>query len=341
MSPLLRPLTVCSVVLLALAGCTTVEDGWDEPDATVGSTAAPSETLDAVTRVFEAVEPSVVGVLTDEGQGSGVIYREDGLIVTNHHVVDGARTITVVFADAVRSPARVRGSDAETDLAVLEVDRTGLPAATFAASLPRIGELAVAVGNPLGFDHSVTAGVVSGVGRSLPAARARQPTLVDLVQTDAAISPGSSGGALAGRDGRVIGITVAYVPPELGAVALGFAVPSPTVTDVVERLVRGERIEHPFLGITITEISPSLAEELGVGAESGALVTEVEPDTPASVAGLQPGDVIVRFADTPITSPSDFLAALRRLHPGDVVDVEAIRGGSSVVLDVTLGATPD
>ncbi len=175
-----------------------------------------------IPEVVRKVEPSVVAVLTDAGEGSGVIWRDK--IITNRHVVADARRIEVAFADGKRSGARVVGADPVTDLAVLETDRKDLPGVTFASRLPEVGELAVAIGNPLGFENTVTAGIVSGLQRSIPGSAAQSQALVDLIQTDAAISPGNSGGALVSGNGDVIGMNVAYIPPQARAVSIGFAI---------------------------------------------------------------------------------------------------------------------
>ena len=259
----------------------------DEPVARVASTVGPS-----------AVQIDVAGAQTGgqgggQGVGSGVIYREDGYIITNNHVVEGAGEAEVVFADGSREPAEVIGGDALTDLAVLRVDRNDLPAADFADSGDLTpGQMAVAIGSPQGLQSTVTAGVVSGLNREFPAqlSGGGQGALVDLVQTDAPISPGNSGGALASRDGEVIGINVAYVPPGSGAESLGFAVPSNTATSVADELIESGEVAHPYLGVSLGDLTPEAAEQFGIQADSGAVIAEVLPGEPAAQAGVEAED---------------------------------------------------
>ncbi|SDQ07384.1 S1C family serine protease [Quadrisphaera sp. DSM 44207] len=276
--------------------------------------------LEDVPGVAQELAPSVVTILTGGGTGSGVIYAEDGLVVTNEHVVRGSTDVEVAFADGQRAPGRVTATDAITDLALVQTDRTDLPAATFQEELPGIGTLAVVIGSPLGFQNSVTAGVVSGLHREIPGSATQgQQSLVDLVQTDAAISPGNSGGAVSNAEGEVIGISEAYIPPQAGAVALGFAIPAATAVDVVEQLLEDGRAEHAFAGIAPAALTPEIAQQFGLEATEGSLVRGVVPDGPAEQAGLRAGDVITAVDDEPIATPEDFLAALRSRDPGDAV----------------------
>jgi serine protease DegQ len=288
------------------------------------------------------LQPSVVAVLTDEGEGSGVVYAADGTVVTNAHVVAGADAVQVAFVDGERVDAEVRASDPRSDLAVLRVERDDLPVPSFAQELPAVGELAVAMGNPLGFENTVTAGIISGLHRAIPGSAARTPALVDLVQTDAPISPGNSGGALIGRAGEVVGINVAYIPPgETGAVSIGFAIPSPTVVDVVDQLLDTGEVRYPFLGITPQAITPEIAERLDLGTEEGVIVQSVVEGGPADDAGIEPGDVIVSFAGEPVRTVEEFLADLRRFDPGDEVAVEILRDADRRTVDLTLAERPE
>ncbi|MFP5371033.1 MAG: S1C family serine protease, partial [Actinomycetes bacterium] len=236
----LRRSAGCAVLALVVAtgACTRT----DEPRTATGerpsSTSRPAEiggdgVFGRIPDLVQEVEPSIVSVRTNRGEGSGVVWSDDGIVVTNDHVIAGANRVEVVFADGRRTDAEVIATDPRTDLAVLRSGRKDVPKATFATGLPRVGELAVAVGNPLGFENTVTAGVISGLGRAIPGAAQRAPALIDLIQTDAAISPGNSGGALVNARGEVVGINVAHIPPAAGAESLGFAIPSPTVIDVV------------------------------------------------------------------------------------------------------------
>jgi S1-C subfamily serine protease len=278
-----------------------------------------------------------------EGQGSGVIIDPDGTIVTNAHVIAFGGDITVAFADGSRADAEVVASDERTDVAVLRVDVEGdLPAIELDEDLPRVGDLAVAIGAPLGFTNSVTSGVVSGLGRSIPgAAEMGMPALVDLIQTDAALSPGSSGGALIGEDGRVIGINVAFVPPQMQAVAIGFAIPAATVVHAVEALLADGEVAHPFLGVQPSSVTPRIAEQFGLGVEVGVLVLNVVEGSPAEEAGLVPGDVIVTIDGEPVEGAGDLLGALRRFGPGDEMPLTVVRDGEETDVAVTLGERDD
>jgi S1-C subfamily serine protease len=226
--------------------------------------------------------------------------------------------------------AEVVGTDPLSDLALLQVDATGLPAATFATELPQVGELAIALGNPLGLENTVSAGIVSALGRVVPEGG---PALVDLIQTDASISPGNSGGALVNGRGEVIGINVAYLPPQqTGAVAIGFAIPSPTVISVVEKLQAGEPVQHAFLGV-------QLAQATGAG-ETGLAVLEVTPGSPADEAGLQPGDQLLQADGEPLFGLEDLLTLLRQHSPGDELVFTVARDGDEREVSVVLGDRP-
>lgn len=202
-----------------------------------------------------------------------------------------------------------------------------------------MGELAIALGSPLGFENSVTAGIISGLHRDIPSG-GQTPALVDLLQTDAAISPGNSGGALIGPDGEVIGINVAYIPPGTGAVSIGFAIPSPTVVSVVGQLLEDGQAEHAFLGVRPVPLTPQLAQRFNLETEGGAVVYTVIPGSPAEQAGLTPGDVIVSVDGEQIETVEDLLAALRAHQPGDEIDVELIREGTREEVTARLAERP-
>ncbi len=270
-----------------------------------------------------------------------MIYGNEGLIVTNEHVVAGAAAVEVGFADGQRSPAVVVAADPRSDLAVLRPERKGLPAASFSDRLPVVGEMAVAMGNPLGFENSVTAGVVSGLGRGIPGSAASTPALVDLIQTDAAISPGNSGGPLLNGDGTVIGINVAYLPPQtVGAVSIGFAIPAATVTDVVTQLLDKGRVRYAFLGITPGPLTDRIATTLGLERREGVVVLAVTDGSPASRSGLLPGDLITSLAGQKVEGVEQLLARLRGLEPGQEIEMVVFRQGQEQKLKVRLGERP-
>ena len=316
----------------------------DEPVAQVAAEVGPS----VVQINVEAKAATPFGSEKQEGIGSGVIYREDGYVITNHHVVEGASEVSVAFADGTTEPAEIVGSDPGTEIAVLRVDRSGLPAARFNEGedlLP--GQLAVAIGSPSGFESTVTAGVISGIGRDFPpelvagdedAAR----SLVDLIQTDAAISPGNSGGALADRDGEIIGINVAYLPPaETGAVNIGFAIPSDTAISVADQLIETGEVTSAYLGVSTTDLSPEDAERFDLPVQSGAIVETVEPGSGADGAGVRQGDIIVALGDDRVENTGDLLGALRDYQPGDAVELAVVRDADELTLNATLGERPE
>jgi serine protease Do len=285
------------------------------------------------------------GQQQSEGLGSGVIYREDGYVVTNDHVVADADQVNVTFSDGSTEQARVVGDDSFTDLAVLKVPRNDLPAVRFAGEDPVAGQLAVAIGSPQGLESTVTSGVVSGLGREVPAALTggrQEQALVDLVQTDAAISPGSSGGALVDRDGQLIGINIAYLPPaQTGAESIGFAIPASTVTSVADQLIETGEAEAPYLGIATASLSSEVARQFGVGTESGALIGEITDGGPASRTSLERGDVITAIGDTSVENSGDLLGALREYSPGDRVRLTVITAGEEREVALRLGERPE
>jgi S1-C subfamily serine protease len=299
---------------------TTASGGGNIGPGTAGpSGAAGSGGLADVPAVATRVQPSVVTVLVGGGNGSGVIYTADGLILTNEHVVRGNNQVQVAFADGQRVPGSVAATDAVTDIALVQVQRNSLPAAKFDTKLPQVGSLAVVLGSPLGFQNTVTAGVVSGLHRDIPGSAAQSQSLVDLIQTDAPISPGNSGGAVADADGEVIGISEAYIPPQAGAVALGFAIPAATVVDVADQLRRTGRARHAFAGLAPAPITPSVAAQFGLSTTDGVIVAELSTGGPADNAGLKRGDIITAVDGQPTRTPEEFLAVLRRHNPGDTL----------------------
>lgn len=324
-------------MVITLAVGVACTDGGDEPPSPGGVTAVLDE--DGFADVVAQVEPSVVTVLVGQGLGSGVVFRDGGLVLTNEHVVRGQESVTLALADGSRVPAEVVATDRVTDLAVLRAERADLPPAGFRTELPPIGEIVLALGSPLGFRNSVTMGVVSGVGREIPGtAGGPAPALVDLIQTDAAISPGSSGGALVDLTGQVIGINDAYIPPQAGAVSLGFAIPAATAVEVADDLLADGQVTHPYLGLVIGRLTPQIAEELGAATDLGVLVRAVDPDGPAAEAGLAPGDIITSLAGEEVETVEGFLGALRAVDPGQTVALGYLRAGEAAEVRLTADA---
>jgi serine protease DegQ len=336
------------LVVLALAGCGLVPES--QARSAPAPVTAPAVQANASVQAAAAgdipalvrkVEPSVVTISHDQGTGSGVIWSKDGVVVTNAHVVGQVQQVEVAFFDGRRADGRVRATDPDTDLAVVEVERSDLQPATFQKELPDIGELAVAMGSPLGFQNTVTAGIISGLHREIPgSAQQGIRSLVDLIQTDAAISPGNSGGALVNAEGQVVGINVAYIPPVAGAVAIGFAIPGATTVDVVGQLLRNGRATHSYLGITPGQVTQEIAAQLGLDEARGVLVRDVVEGSPAAEARLQPGDVIVGIDEARIETVEDLFGELRQRRPGTQARLTIIRDGQSQEVTVTLADRP-
>jgi S1-C subfamily serine protease len=323
------------VILTVVGGCTGAETA---PQATSTTTAPLTvEATQSYADLVERVSPSVVTVRTDSGVGSGVVFRSD-VVVTNQHVVGNLRNVVVEYADGQRSGATVLAADDVTDLAVVRTDRKELPVADFRGELPRPGDPVLAIGSPLGFENSVTAGIVSGLHREIPGSAAQSRALVDLIQTDAPISPGNSGGALIDASGRVIGINEAYIPPAAGAVSLGFAIPSATATHVAEQLLATGEVAHPYLGVSVGALTDEIRERFDIDVERGALVLAVDDGGPAASAGVRGGDVIIRVDDRDVRSVEDLLGALRGTQPGSGVTVEVVRDGQRQEFKVEIGS---
>lgn len=308
------------------------------------SPAAPAtggaDVAGGIPQLVENLAPSVVTIFTEGGLGSGVVYSEDGLILTNEHVISGNTSVEVAFADGQRVKGTVKATDPVTDLALVQADRTGLPKPTYQTDLPKVGEGAVVLGSPLGFENTATAGIISGLHRSIPGSAANSLSLVDLIQTDAPISPGNSGGAVINMRGEIIGISEAYIPPSAGAVALGFAIPAATAVEVAEELLADGTAEHAYLGLTPAELTAQIADQLGIGEVTGVLVLSVDEDGPAGRAGIRPGDVLESMEGVQLTAPEKLLAELRTRNPGDTVNLSVKRGDQSQDVKVDLTERP-
>ncbi len=283
---------------------------------------------EAVTGAVAAVGPSVVKIDVDGGAGSGVVFTPDGLVLTNSHVVGRSLHPTVTLTDGRVLAADLIGRDADTDLAVIRVDASGmgsLPWATFADSKAvRVGQIAIAIGNPFGFHHSVTAGVVSALGRSL---RGRTGRLMDdIIQTDASLNPGNSGGPLVSARGEVFGINTAMIA---GAQGLCFAVASNTARFVAARLIRDGVIRRSYIGVAGQNVAVprALARANQLAVSSGVLVASVERSSPATTAGLEKGDVILALADHPVSGIDDLHRQLTDERIGVPLRVSILRHG--------------
>jgi S1-C subfamily serine protease len=312
-------------------------EGSEEADGTV-ATASP------ISAIASQVTPSVARVdvqgRAGAGSGSAVVYRSDGILVTNAHVVQSGGQVSVTLPDGDRMDAEVVGVDAASDLAVLEVDADDLPVPAWAGAdqMPEIGTTAVAIGSPYGLDGSVTSGIISALGRTLPSP---QGVLVDLIQTDAAVNPGNSGGALVDGQGRVVGINTAITSSSGGNQGVGFAVPSTTVTRVADQLLETGEVQMGYLGVVGQTVEPDTAELYDLPAETGAVISDLDPDGPAIDAGLQQGDIVVAIDGTEITSMADLAGRIQQHSPGDEVELELFREDEVLTITVTLTERPE
>lgn len=341
----MRIIAMMAAAVLAVAGCDsspnsgppaqTPEAASPTSEPPTAAAAAPSSNSGYADIVNE-VSPSVVTIQTDGGIGSGVVLRPN-VVTTNAHVVADQPRVTVVFADGQRSPGEVLAVDTITDLAVVRTERGNLPVPEYREDLPLPGEVALAIGSPLGFENSVTVGVISGLHRDIPGSAGSTASLVDLIQTDASISPGNSGGALLDAQGRVVGINEAYIPPAAGAVALGFAIPTSTVLDVTEQLLTTGSVDHPYLGVSLRPLTDQLRRQLGIDAESGAVILDIDRTGPAGQVGVRPGDIITGLAGQPVRSVEDVLTIVRQTDPGQQIPLTVNRQGEQQQFSVTVG----
>ena len=276
----------------------------------------------AVAGAIEEVGPAVVRVERRRSGGSGVVFTPDGFALTNSHVVHGADTVEITLSDGRTLRGDVVGDDPHTDLAVVRIDATGLPWAALGDSHRlRVGQIAIAIGNPLGFHHSATAGIVSGVGRSL---RARSGRLMDdIIQTDAALNPGNSGGPLVTSRGEVVGINTATVLPAQG---LCFAVASATARLVAARLISDGRVRRSVIGVGGQNVRIPRTAATRAVASSGVLILSLEPESPATRAGLRTGDIIVGFGEHPVAGIADLHRLLTDDRIGQPVPLTVLRG---------------
>jgi serine protease Do len=271
------------------------------------------------------------------GIGSGFIIDPDGYIVTNHHVVEGSKSIEVQLADGRSFQPKVIGSDAETDLALLKIEATGLPSIPLGKSgALKVAEPVMAIGNPYGFDHTVTVGIVSGMGRFIGQGR-----FDDFIQTDAAINPGNSGGPLINTKGEAIGINSAIRSSSGGFQGIGFAIPIDLAKPILGQLRATGKITRGWLGVSIQPLTQELAKSFGITTTQGALVASVSDDSPAARAGFKPGDVIVNFDGKPVDGPRALPAIVANTPVGRAAPVVILRDGKQQTVTVTVGSLAD
>ncbi len=269
--------------------------------------------------------------------GSGVIVSADGYILTNHHVVEAADEIQVAVADGRTMPAKVVGSDPETDLAVLKVEHAPLPAITFAKlDTLRVGDVVLAIGNPFGVGQTVTMGIVSALGRSHLGIN----TFENYIQTDAAINPGNSGGALVDGAGNLVGVNTAIFSRSGGNLGIGFAIPVSIVRQVMEQIISHGAVTRGWVGIEVQEINPEIAESFGLKSTDGALIAGVLRGGPADRAGIRPGDVLVAVNGKPVVDSVSLLNLIADLPPGKNAQLKLIRDQHEMQFQATVDKRP-
>jgi putative serine protease PepD len=306
-----------------------------------GNAAAPVVDRSSLASIAASVQPTVVVIETGPGEGSGVIISADGYIVTNNHVVAGARgsSVKVTFNTGKQVQADIVGTDPKTDLAVVKADATGLTYAAWGDSdAVQVGDTVLAIGSPLGLQGSVTAGIVSALHRTITVGGQRSPfdggagstTIGDAIQTDAPINPGNSGGALVDTNGKLIGINSAIATSGSdGNIGVGFAISANRAKAVAEQLTKGGKVSHPYLGVSI-----------GNAPNGGAQIQTVVPGSPADKAGLEVGDVVSKVGDQPIRGSEDLVGAIQRSTVGTQMTLTVVRGGSEQTITATVGEQP-
>jgi serine protease Do len=287
---------------------------------------------------FFGLPPEAMGPQVVQGEGSGFIINSEGLLLTNHHVIANAESIRARFADGETVQARLLGSDPNMDVALLalEGNKRWAHVSMGSSSDSRVGDWVVAMGNPLGLGHTVTAGIVSGKGRILHHDRLFGSD--DFIQTDAAINQGNSGGPLFNLNGEVIGMNTAIIQ---GANTIGFAVPIDGIKDIIGDLEDKGFVSRGYLGVQPQRLTPELAQAVGSKRSDGALIARVFPDTAAEKYGLEPGDIVIQIDDEPIKDPESLIQKVANDRPGTSIAIQVIRNGKKKELDLVLGERPD
>lgn len=269
--------------------------------------------------------------------GSGVIVSSQGYVLTNNHVIEGADDIQVALNDGRNAKARVVGTDPESDIAVLQLDIGTLPAITFGESdALRVGDVVLAIGNPYGVGQTVTQGIVSATGRT----HLGLSTFENFIQTDAAINPGNSGGALIDSEGHLVGLNSAIFSRSGGSQGIGFAIPANLVRDVMQQIIEHGHAVRGWLGIEVQAVTPILAESFGLSKVEGVIVAGVQPNGPASKAGIRPGDVMLFVNDTPVNDPAALVSAVAAYAPGTIITLRGVREGSEISYTPAVGERP-
>jgi serine protease DegQ len=271
------------------------------------------------------------------GLGSGVIVSPEGYLITNNHVVEGADDIEVLLADGRQANAKLVGTDPDSDVAVLKIDLDKLPTIAFGdTDTLQVGDAVLAIGNPFGVGQTVTAGIVSALGRN----QLGLNTFENFIQTDAAINPGNSGGALVDASGNLVGINTAIFSRSGGSLGIGFAIPANTARQVMESLVRNGSVVRGWIGVEPRNLTPEMAESLRLPVKSGVLITGVLQNGPAGNGGMKPGDVVVKIADRPIGNTAQLFNTVAALKPGQPAVIAVQRGERAVELKVQVAQRP-
>lgn len=269
--------------------------------------------------------------------GSGVIISTEGYILTNNHVIEAADEIEVALADGRKVPAKLVGTDPETDLAVIKVNLKDLPAITLGRlENTQVGDVVLAIGNPFGVGQTVTMGIVSALGRNHLGIN----TFENFIQTDAAINPGNSGGALIDTHGNLLGINTAIYSRSGGSLGIGFAIPASTVKTVMESIIKNGQVVRGWIGVEPQDITPELAESFGLEKTSGTIIAGVLKSGPADKAGIKPGDILLSVANKPVTDTISMLNLIAQLTPGEKVHLNVLRKSREMTLDIVVGKRP-
>ncbi|WP_292978839.1 Do family serine endopeptidase [Nitrosomonas sp.] len=297
--------------------------------------AAPHPFMDDPT--FQRFFGDRFGPRTERSLGSGVIVSPEGYILTNHHVVEAANEIQVALMDGRNAQARVIGSDPESDLAVLKIDLDNLPSIAFGESeKARVGDIVLAIGNPFGVGQTMTMGIIGALGRS----QVGLSTFENFIQTDAAINPGNSGGALTDTSGNLIGINTAIYSRSGGSLGIGFAIPVDAAKQIMQQIIETGSVVRGWLGVSMQNITPELAESFGLKKQGGALIAGVLKNGPADDAGIKPGDILVAVNGKQVSDSSEMLNLVASLAPGKLAALTILRNREQQDVQVRIGKRP-